>query len=141
MARSRRRTRPRQGLEQWLQGGLEALCEDGIDGLLTESLAARLGVTTGSFYWHFVDLDDFYTQLVDYWSRQMTERLIEDMEAAHLPPGQQLQASFARIIDERLARYETPIRALALTNAKAKKETAWVDRTRLEYVKGLLHRL
>src|SRR5262245_51956225 len=141
MRKEGRSPRLRLGLDQWLQGGLEALCEEGIAGLLTESLAARLGVTTGSFYWHFTDRDDFYTQLVEYWSRQMTDNLIEAMEAAHLSPAQQLCESFLRVNDERLSRYETPLRAWALTNAKARQETARVDRKRLEYVRQLLERL
>ena len=42
-------------------------------------LAAELGVTTGSFYWHFRGRDDFVASLVDYWGREFTARVIEDL--------------------------------------------------------------
>ena len=38
--------------EDWLMAALK-ICEEGIDKVKVAPLAAQMGVTTGSFYWHF----------------------------------------------------------------------------------------
>ena len=41
----------------WEAAALDALAENGLAGVAIEPLARRLGVTKGSFYWHFTDRD------------------------------------------------------------------------------------
>ena len=45
--------RARLSAEDWEQGALDMIAEQGIGALAVEALARRLGVTKGSFYWHF----------------------------------------------------------------------------------------
>jgi len=42
--------------EDWVRGAIEALQERGVDGVKIVVIAHRLGVTSGSFYWHFMGL-------------------------------------------------------------------------------------
>ena len=37
----------------WAEAALDAIAENGIEAVAVEPLARRLGVTKGSFYWHF----------------------------------------------------------------------------------------
>ena len=39
----------------WEGAALDSLAEHGLAGLAVEPLARQLGVTKGSFYWHFAD--------------------------------------------------------------------------------------
>lgn len=41
--------------EDWIEAAISALAERGEVGLAVEELARNLGVTKGSFYWHFKD--------------------------------------------------------------------------------------
>ena len=52
-------TRPRLGADDWVRAALDVMVEDGIAGVKVQRLCDRLGVTKGSFYWHFADLDAF----------------------------------------------------------------------------------
>lgn len=51
----------------WIAGALDIVAQDGIDGLRVEGLAKRLGVTKGSFYWHFKDRRDLIDAVLDDW--------------------------------------------------------------------------
>src|SRR5215468_4942191 len=42
----------------WAQAALQLIAEAGLGALTVEALAARLGVTKGSFYWHFSGRSD-----------------------------------------------------------------------------------
>src|SRR5207247_4105060 len=48
----------RLGKDDWLRGARLALLREGPNGVRVEPLARELGVTKGSFYWHFHDRED-----------------------------------------------------------------------------------
>lgn len=51
----------------WLDTALQVLAEDGVAAVAVEPLAKRLGVTKGSFYWHFANRNVLITELLKYW--------------------------------------------------------------------------
>lgn len=55
------------GREDWIASGLERLERIGHSGLSVEGAARDLGVTKGSFYWHFRDRQDWCMALLAYW--------------------------------------------------------------------------
>ena len=50
--------------QAWVQGALAQLARDGIDKVRVAPLARELGVTKGSFYWHFKDRQDLLDAMV-----------------------------------------------------------------------------
>jgi AcrR family transcriptional regulator len=54
----------------WVNGALEAIREGGLAAVAVEPLARRLGVTKGSFYWHFAGRDDLIAAAIDRWERE-----------------------------------------------------------------------
>ncbi len=54
----------------WLKAAAVAIAEDGISGTRILPLSKRLGVTRGSFYWHFKDHSSFVNEFIDYWKAQ-----------------------------------------------------------------------
>ena len=50
--------------EDWIRAAIEALLAEGTTGLRIASLARRLGVTPGSFYWHFRDRGQFRSRVL-----------------------------------------------------------------------------
>ena len=46
----------RLAVDDWIQAGYKVLAEEGIKSLKVGRLCTRLGVTKGSFYWHFADI-------------------------------------------------------------------------------------
>ena len=49
----------RLGPREWVNAGLRALSRSGFTALKAESLSKSLGVSRGSFYWHFADVGAF----------------------------------------------------------------------------------
>lgn len=60
---------PRISLDRdaWIKGAIAILAEYGAERLRVEVLATRLGVTKGSFYWHFKDRRDLQDAVLDFW--------------------------------------------------------------------------
>ncbi|GGC72866.1 TetR/AcrR family transcriptional regulator [Chelatococcus reniformis] len=52
----------------WIDAGQDVLRDAGIAGLKLAQLTRRLGVSTGSFYHHFNDFDDYLGALADHYS-------------------------------------------------------------------------
>ena len=44
---------PQQTRDGWIEAALAVLVEEGIEAVQITQLSKRLGVTRGSFYWHF----------------------------------------------------------------------------------------
>ncbi len=66
----------RLGREDWLKAAL-GMCEAGIDSVKIAPLATTMGVTTGSFYWHFKNRRELLDALLAYWEREMTDAAAE----------------------------------------------------------------
>jgi AcrR family transcriptional regulator len=63
--------------EDYFREALVVLGDYGSDGLTIALLCDRLGVTKGSFYHHFGGMPGFVAQLLEYWEREHSERLIK----------------------------------------------------------------
>lgn len=71
--------------EDWTRAALRALAEGGIAAVRVDALARDLGVTRGSFYWHFADRNALLKTALEQWERQFTARVIEEMEGIDDP--------------------------------------------------------
>lgn len=72
----------RLGRGDWLIAGLRILIDEGIDAVRITRLADDLGVTRGSFYWHFRDRDDLLNGLIEFWSQKNTAAVREAVAGA-----------------------------------------------------------
>jgi AcrR family transcriptional regulator len=72
-------SRIRLSREDWIEAALRALADGGTPAVAVERLAARLGTTKGSFYWHFEDREELIAEALATWERNATDVLIEEM--------------------------------------------------------------
>jgi AcrR family transcriptional regulator len=79
--------------ETWIAEAVKVLCEAGLDALAVEPLSLRLGVTKGSFYWHFKNRDDLLRAVIETWEREATEGVIAELER-EADPMQRLRQLF-----------------------------------------------
>ena len=63
------------GRDDWLQAARLALLHGGVEAVRVEKLARNLGVTKGSFYWHFKDRDELLELLLREWESEAQEIL------------------------------------------------------------------
>jgi len=66
----------------WLLKALDIFVAEGIDAVRITRLAQDLGVTRGSFYWHFRNREDLIDTLVSYWKDKNTEAITESVSHA-----------------------------------------------------------
>ena len=62
--------------QDWIDAAYSAIAEDGVGSVAVEPLARRLGVTRGSFYWHFKDRRALVEATLGRWERESTEAVI-----------------------------------------------------------------
>jgi AcrR family transcriptional regulator len=82
--------RQRLTAEAWVAAALEALEKRGLAAVAVEPLAAELGATKGSFYWHFKDRDALVHATLERWEHDETDAVISQL-AAIGEPGQRLE--------------------------------------------------
>src|ERR1700749_4087380 len=67
--------------KDWLDQGLRTLAKHGFTALKAEPLAKAMGVSRGSFYWHFADIGAFHAAILAHWRAVAVEQIIADVEA------------------------------------------------------------
>jgi AcrR family transcriptional regulator len=73
MANKNRGTRLGPG--DWLRAALARLTREGVEAVRVELLARDLGVSKGSFYWHFRDRGDLLEKLLAAWEKAESDWL------------------------------------------------------------------
>jgi AcrR family transcriptional regulator len=66
--------------DDWAGAALAAIARGGVDAVAVETVAAELGATKGSFYWHFKNRDALIQAALDMWEQRGTEAVIEEFE-------------------------------------------------------------
>jgi AcrR family transcriptional regulator len=65
----------------WADAALALIAEKGLRALTVSALAARLGVTKGSFYWHFPGRNELLAAALERWEQQATVTTIRALDA------------------------------------------------------------
>lgn len=105
-------------------------------------MAAMLGTTKGSFYWHFKDVPDFHAQILTAWADHAMGHLTESLAAEPTAParlrrlGQIVAESHHPLCDS--PALEPAIRAWARADAAVSSKLAEVDAERIALLQGLL---
>src|SRR5262245_40588342 len=124
----------RLGPMDWVNAGLRALARSGFTALKADVLAKSLGVSRGSFYWHFADVGAFHAAVLRRWREVALESIVAEIEGT---PGDRLQALIRRGFSARL-NLESAVRAWAFAEPKARVVVDTVDAERVRYLKNLL---
>lgn len=72
--------------EDWLVAAVEELRAGGVEAVRVEKLARILGVTKGSFYWHFRDRAELLEAILSRWEEE-TNWLTAGASTAETPRG------------------------------------------------------
>ena len=120
----------------WLDQGLKTLARSGFTALKAEPLAKAMGVSRGSFYWHFADVGAFHAAILRHWREVAAEQIIADLEAAS-DSDVALPLLLRRAFGARLS-LEKAVRTWATFDPAAGAAVQAIDRRRLGYVERLL---
>ena len=119
----------------WLNHGLTVLAKKGASGLKVGPMASALGVSRGSFYWHFADLAAFERDLIAAWEDTTTSQVIE----ATNPSGG--REALERLVHRSLAddrALDRAVRAWTLQKPLVAERVARVDVRRIDHIHTLL---
>jgi AcrR family transcriptional regulator len=124
--------------KDWLDLGLKTLAKSGFTALKAEPLAKAMGVSRGSFYWHFADIGAYRSALLKHWRDVAAEQVIANLEAAsnHDDP---LRLLLRRSFSSRPG-LESAVRSWATHDPVARTAVQATDRRRLDYVARLFER-
>ena len=89
----------RLSAEDWAHAALDLISEAGVAGVAVEPLARRLGVTKGSFYWHFPSRDALLKAALERWEQVELEQVFANLEGIE-DPRQRLRELFRRVASE-----------------------------------------
>jgi AcrR family transcriptional regulator len=121
----------------WVEAAFDALAEGGIDAVRIDPLAKRLGVTRGSFYWHFADRAALHAAVLKEWRKRQSYRVAARIENKTTAPDERLRQTLALPHAgpraKRAAAIELAVRLWSWRDAEAAKAVRHIDRVRLSY--------
>jgi len=125
----------------WLLAALELFVAEGIDAVRITRLADELGVTRGSFYWHFSNRDDLVESLVAYWRDKNTSVIVEAVsKATSLSDG--IFNFFDTCVDHNQfdPRLDLAIREWARRSEEIREQIDLADETRVKAITEMFSR-
>ena len=132
-ANARRKTIESLTRDDWILGAWDMLGVNGLDGVRVEPLARRLGVTKGSFYWHFKDRQQLVEALLDRWFLIWDDQMSPRMEQA-ADPADRVWALFESVVG-RVTRGQTvSLRMLSHNDADVARRIEERDAQRLAFL-------
>ncbi|MCK9793047.1 TetR/AcrR family transcriptional regulator [Isoptericola sp. 4D.3] len=130
----------------WVRAAARRLAADGVDAVRVEPLARDLGVSKGSFYWHFADRAALLDAVLEHWRTVGTAGVITRVEEASDDPADRL-LELARLAFEHAGagpggildgRFDGAVRAWAAKDVRARDAVHAVDGARTSYLERLL---
>jgi AcrR family transcriptional regulator len=129
------------GREDWLRAARLALLRGGVEAVRVEKIARDLGVTKGSFYWHFKDRDELLELLLCEWESEVPEMLSE----VGLGAGSEKIRRLMRLVEQRANLSEegevpsdAAIFAWASVDRKVARRVNKAEELRIQSLKQLL---
>jgi AcrR family transcriptional regulator len=111
--------------DNWLRAAENRLAQNGIESVRVEVLARDLGVSKGSFYWHFRDRGELLEKLLTRWE----DAEIDWLNAEAAAGAATRWANFvARAVDADRMRLEVSLRAWARADERVAGRVAAVEK-------------
>jgi AcrR family transcriptional regulator len=78
MPAAKKKPRPTAPLtrEAWVKAAMNLIAQEGVQAVAVEPLALALGVTKGSFYWHFQNRDDLIHASLEAWEQDQSADVV-----------------------------------------------------------------
>jgi AcrR family transcriptional regulator len=127
--------------DDWITAALGAIADGGLAAVAVEPLAARLGATKGSFYWHFENREALLEAAIMRWEKETTTDVVAEIITAHDAPASQFRRLVAGVIERA---EQDRVGPALLANAAHPAVAPALDRvtaTRLNLIATVLRRL
>lgn len=116
------------------------LAREGVESVRVEVVARELGVSKGSFYWHFRDRDELLMQMLQFWENSEVEWL--SMEESRKAEKATAAIRWARFVERSAAperiREEIGVRAWARRDERVALRVADVEKRKVRVIASIL---
>jgi AcrR family transcriptional regulator len=123
--------------QDWIRAASVRFSQDGVEAVRIELLARDLGVSKGSFYWHFRDREDLLNSVLADWEREETAWL-EEAASFQRSPAARWAKFVERATDPQRGRFEAALRGWARRDERVSSRVATIEKERAVYIKGVL---
>ncbi|MCK8615077.1 TetR/AcrR family transcriptional regulator [Gordonia sp. C13] len=138
MGRAQERGGGHLSADDWIELGYAILAEEGFKQIKIDTVCKRMGVTKGSFYWHFTDIAAYRAALVARWGEWSDEEHQNFAALAGLPPRDRLLGLIAQLTSPRHWMIERAMREWARSDPEAEASIRTSDRRAREAVRRCL---
>ena len=118
----------RVGVADWVRAGYAILAEEGIKALKIDRLCERLGVTKGSFYWHFDGMPAYRSALISAWADLRDEGRLDFDRMGDLAPRDRLAAMMSSLVSPEHWTLERAMREWARSDSSVAESVRESDR-------------
>jgi AcrR family transcriptional regulator len=125
--------------EAWVEQGLQALADGGVDAVRVEALAKALGVTKGGFYGYFADRDALLVAMLDAWERESIDEVLQQVERSGGGARDRVRlAGQLTFRDGPLLRIDLAIRDWARRDERVAERLRRVDNQRMQLAREMI---
>ncbi|HXW62546.1 MAG TPA: helix-turn-helix domain-containing protein [Candidatus Acidoferrales bacterium] len=121
----------------WIRAALERLAKHGIEGVRVELLARDLGVSKGSFYWHFRNRTEMREKMLAAWENSELSWL--DGRANSPSMASRWANLIARVSDPEHIHLEVAMQGWARSEEKVARALASIERKRAQLIAEVLN--
>jgi AcrR family transcriptional regulator len=122
--------------EDWIRAGLEVMRLKGVESVRVETLAKKLRISKGSFYWHFKDREDLLEAILGSWESKQS-----DWEAGEGGLVQNAAENWARLLEviarPEYGRLDLAIFSWAREDEKVRRRVSEVEKRRIANLAGI----
>lgn len=133
VANAQKLEKPRLTSDDWAAAALDVIAEQGLSAVAVEPLARRLGVTKGSFYWHFPSREALLVATLERWEATEQDTVFGQLEAVS-DPRARLRALFQLVAHELKSHIIYSELLKALDHPVVKPVLGRVSQRRMDYL-------
>jgi AcrR family transcriptional regulator len=120
--------------DDWLKAGQAVLRQTGIASLKLQTLTEKLHVSTGSFYHHFNDFDDYLAQLARHFDVEEVKQVAEAARKAGGTPIERIRRIGQITLKVGLFRLDAAMRVWASHDKRAEAAVRRAEKVGLDYI-------
>lgn len=137
-------SRSRLRAEDWEEAALDVIAESGVGAVAVESLARRLGVTKGSFYWHFANRNALVSAALARWESTELDVFVEGREPDRefdLTTRERLRVIFLRTLQDYRSHFIFSALFSEARDSLVQPVMERVSQRRLQYLEDLFEKV
>jgi AcrR family transcriptional regulator len=120
----------------WIGAAFSRFADEGIESVRVEVLARDLGVSKGSFYWHFRDRGELLDRMLARWEGEELDWIDAEDNAG---PAARWARIVAKAADPERIRSEVALRGWARRDSRVASRVAAIERKKAALIAQVLH--